>query len=196
MGALGRRERKSELKARTARENARRPRPGARRARDAGEEDTLRSTLTRLRELTPLAVAALEKALTSRDPAVVVRSAGDILDRAGIARQTQTKVALDFPQKVFSLVLEPDMEQEVEVAPGPELLALSAHEIHHDEQEHVEMPEPEKPVGVAYGPLPSVPPAPKPGPVVIEPQACPRCHDREPLGQQFGERLIWTCTEC
>ena len=94
MGRGGGRERPSEAKLRANRENARRARPGARRAADAGEEETLKQALRRARGLTEQAVAVLEQTMRGRNKLLALRAAAEILDRAGLPRTSQQPVTL------------------------------------------------------------------------------------------------------
>ena len=101
----GQPEKKSQRKAETSRANARAPRPAARRAASAGEEETLKRAVSSVRALTPAAVAVLRRGMKSRDLSIAVRSAGEVLDRAGVPRQTQSAVAVSVqePPKIIDL---------------------------------------------------------------------------------------------
>jgi hypothetical protein len=100
MGALGRPEKPSERKAVTSVENARAPRPSARRAKNAGEEEELRRALTTLRRYSRRAVKILVQALGSSDGALRVRAAAEICDRAGLPKQTNQAVSITSEPKL------------------------------------------------------------------------------------------------
>ena len=95
----GQPEKKSQRKAATSRANARAPRPAARRASSAGEEETLKRAVAAVRQFTPAAVAVLKRAMQSRDLGIAVRSAAEVLDRSGIARRTAPRRARSPPSR-------------------------------------------------------------------------------------------------
>jgi len=194
LGAKGKRVKVTEAMRRANRLNARRPRLASRKG-TVESEALLKDALEKLRALAPRAVKALEAAMSATDAAVVVRACEAVLDRSGLPRQTQAKVAIDFPRKLVDLTLAPgdELVLETDTEPAaPHALLEHVEGNGHDEPEPVEPPVP------AYGPLPAAPPEPKPKPktAAIALQSCPRCGDVEPFGEQHGEVLRWLCTEC
>lgn len=201
MGAAGRKEKPSEAKLRACRENARKPRPSARRAASSGEAATLQRALERLRALSSRAVRVLERAMRSKDPMVAQRAASEVLGRSGLAihvNQTLTvDPAVDAPKALTIVTFEapPTWNGPREIAPEngsaatvvEERVALPEHT--NGEAPH-EVDTPPLPKPVDERPVVEVVESPAPRPA--RRPSCPRCGSESPV--RVGSAAL--CDDC